>query len=143
MVSPAAKTAQQRAIDRASQKNLDYIMSEARKSLEIQVLLVSTLEEFNAQKAGTQVSRKKTRASASDPAGEREEIRDESAPAFVIAPSVGLGRAGTRYAGWKKGLLLEVFSYCDGVRWSNARKLLDSLVQCQQVFEYAAPRPLV
>lgn len=132
------KTVQQKALDKVQQENIDAIMAEARGNLEVQVLLLSTIKDWKAQKDGTAAAPKRKNKSAQfDDSGDDSGGRDDAGPPFEIDQKLTLGRSGTRYAAWKKALFLELFHYCGGRRWNPAKKLLDSLPQLQQVFEYS------
>ena len=41
-----------------------------------------------------------------------------------------------RYAGWKVGLLEELFQYCEPGTFSSAKKQLDSLQNARQMLEF-------
>lgn len=126
-------------MDRVSEKNLKFIMDEAKSSLETQLLLVNFLQEMKEAKEGKNQSTKKQKTGqllANTNQEKEDETPETAALGFVIPEDKALGRSGTRYSGWKKAMLLEVFAYCGGPKWSLAKRRIDSLLQCQQVFEF-------
>ena len=42
-----------------------------------------------------------------------------------------------KYAGWKVGLLEELFQYCEPRTFSSAKREIDSLQNARQILEYA------
>lgn len=129
-----SKVSPNKSMNRIREKNMKWLTERLENDLELQVLTVSSVEDTLAEREGGGEKQCKRKKKTSD--GNDEKIFRDDEPGFIIDPSVHLPRQAVKYAAWKKGLLSELFCYCEPMVWSAARKKVDSHIMLKQILEF-------
>ena len=120
-------------------ENMKSINDDCNGDIEMQMLVRSFIAEKKDGgknlKDSMQEMAEKRRARKLCPAAGLSPAADEAET--VIPEDMVLPKNCKKYAGWKVGLLEELFQYCEPRTFSSAKREIDSLQNARQILEYA------
>ena len=120
-------------------ENMKSINEDCNGNIEMQMLVRSFIAEKKDGgknlKDSMQEMAEKRRARKLCPAAGLSPAADEAET--VIPEDMVLPKNCKKYAGWKVGLLEELFQYCEPRTFSSAKREIDSLQNARQILEYA------
>ena len=120
-------------------ENMKSINEDCNGDIEMQMCVLSFIREKKDGgknlKDSMQEIAEKRRARKLCPAAGLSPAADEAET--VIPEDMVLPKNCKKYAGWKVGLLEELFQYCEPRTFSSAKREIDSLQNARQILEYA------
>lgn len=115
----ANKISPNKSMSRIREKNIRFIQEKLEHYLELQVLTVSFVEDALAEREGGGDKPKRKNKSADTSA---TKVFNDDEPGFAIPPDATIPRQAHGYSAWKKGLISELFCYCEPTVWTAAKK---------------------
>ena len=127
------------ALLKVNQQNMKIINDACNGQIETQMLVMDFIEQYKQKGMNLQECMKgrseKRKAKLCPAAGLAPAADDEAE--FVIPEGAMLPKNCRKYAGWKVGLLEELFQYCEPGTFSITKKQLDSQPLARQILEFA------
>ena len=132
---------------KANDDNLKEIKDAAKGNLELQLILLGTVDDYRKGGAGqgrersADAQKAKRRRSELGGEGVAERgglpagVANIDAPGPLADPDNNSPKACRSYCGWKAGHCAELFQYCEPSLFSQADKKLDSKTLARQLFE--------
>ena len=137
--SRASAMAGNAALLKVNQQNMKIINDACNGQIETQMLVMDFIEQYKQKGMNLQECMKgrseKKKAKLCPAAGLAHAADDEAE--FVIPEGAMLPKNCRKYAGWKVGLLEELFQYCESGTFSITKKQLDSQQLARQILEFA------
>ena len=120
-------------------ENMKSIYDDCNGDIEMQMCVLSFIRDKKDGgknlRDSMQEMAEKRRARKLCPAAGLSPAADEAET--VIPEDMVLPKNCKKYAGWKVGLLEELFQYCEPRTFSSAKREIDSLQNARQILEYA------
>ena len=137
--SRASAMAGNAALLKVNQQNIKFINDACNGQIEMQMLVMDFIEQHKQKGMNLQdcmKDRSEKRKAKLCPAAGLAPAADDEAE-FVIPEGAMLPKNCRKYAGWKVGLLEELFQYCEPGTFSITKKQLDSQQLARQILEFA------
>ena len=129
-----SRTSPRKSLCKVHERNMKLIEEKCCNNLEMQVLVLSYLDDLEASKNKVPEPPKGNKNKKHQDAFDEDDSPETTE--IYIDPKAMLHRNNYKYSVWKKALFWELFQYCDPKRWTSARKSIDSVQLFKQCMEF-------